>query len=101
MTASSRGLTRRAKASSTPGPGSVSEAFAQLRGSGRVIDAQQGVVVAEVADTGAVELTSQPLPSVYPDLDGVGQPGLDADVHEPELGVDQVDVVVDVLALAT
>src|SRR5437588_13044193 len=54
----------------------------------------------EVADTDLVELAGQPLPPVNPDLDGVGQPCLDADVHEPELGIDQVQVVVNALALA-
>jgi hypothetical protein len=34
-----------------------------------------------------------------PDLDGIGQPGLDADVHEAELGVDLIEVVVHALAL--
>ena len=53
----------------------------------------------EIADPGRVELAGEPLPSVGPNLDGVGQPGLGADVHEAKLGVDQVEVVVHALAL--
>ena len=84
-----------------PGPGPVGEAFAQLLGPLQVLDPQQGVVVTAVADAGAVELARQPLPAVDVDLDLIGHPGLDAHMHEAELGVDQVEVVVHALALPT
>ena len=78
----------------------MGEAVAQLGGALEVVDGQEGVLVAHVADAGLVELAGQPLAAVDVDLDLVGDPALDAHVHEAELGVDQVHVVVQALALA-
>ena len=78
----------------------MGEAVAQLGGALEVVDGQEGVLVAHIADAGLVELAGQPFPAVDVDLDLVGDPALDAHVHEAELGVDQVHVVVQALALA-
>ena len=77
----------------------MGEALAQRGRRFDVVDGQQGVVVADVADAGLVELAGQPLPAVDVDLDIVGDPALDAHVHEAEVGVDEVEVVVQALAL--
>ena len=82
-----------------PGPGPMGEAIAQLGRRFQVVDGQQGVLVAHVADLRLVELAGQPLPTVDVDLALIGDPALDAHVHEAELGVDQVEVVVQALAL--
>ncbi len=78
----------------------MGEAVAQLGGALEVVDGQEGVLVAHIADAGLVELAGQPFPAVDVDLDLVGDPALDAHVHEAELGVDQVHVMVQALALA-
>ena len=69
----------------------MGEPLAQLRGLVEVVYAQQGVVVTEIAHAGRVELAGKPFAAVHIYLDLVGQPGLHPHVHEPELGVDEVE----------
>jgi hypothetical protein len=75
----------------------VREAFAQPCCSVEVIDGEQRVVPADVADPATVELAGQPLAAVDVDLALVRDPALDAHVHEPELVVDDIQVVVQAL----
>ena len=81
-----------------PGPGLVGEPLAQLGGRLEVVDGQERVLPADVADAGPVELAGQPLPSIDVDLALIRDPPLDPHVHEPELGIDQVEVVMEALA---
>ena len=83
-----------------PPPPTTREARAQPLRHSEVIDAQERVFVAEVADAPLVELPRQPFPPVQIDLNLEGKPALEPYVHEPELGVDQVEVEVEAPPLA-
>jgi hypothetical protein len=54
--------------------------------------------VAPVADRGLGELAGEDLPAVHVDLDLEGEPALEADMDEPEGGVEEVEVQVQALA---
>ena len=77
----------------------MGEPLAQLGRGVEVIDRQQRVVVADIADAAVIELTGQPLAAVDVDLALIRDPPLDPNVHEPELVVDQIQVVVQALPL--
>jgi len=77
-----------------PRPRPMGELVAERLGPGQILHPHQRVVVTAIPDPGPVELAGQPFPAVDVDLDLIGQPRLDADMHEPELGVDQIQVVV-------
>ena len=79
-------------------PIGVGEPLTQVEGLGQVIDRDDLVVAAPIADPGPIQLARQPFPAVDVDLDLVGRPGLDPDMHPPELGIDQVQVIVQALA---
>ena len=58
----------------------------------------EAVVPSHVAQAGGIHRAGQPLPAVQADLDGEGEPSLDARMHEAE---DRMDlVVVEIQALA-
>ena len=76
----------------------MGEPLAQLGGRLEVVDGEERVLPADVADAGPVELAGQPLPSIDVDLALIRDPPLDPHVHEPELGIDQVEVVMEALA---
>jgi hypothetical protein len=78
----------------------VGELVAELCGAFEVADAQERVVVAQVGDPLLVEAPGQPLASVDVDLAVIRHPALDAHVHEAELGVDEVEVVMEAPALS-
>ena len=82
-----------------PGPGLVGEPLAQLGGRLEVVDGEERVLPADVGDASPVELAGQPLPSIDVDLALIRDPPLDPHVHEPELGIDQIEVVMEALAL--
>ena len=71
----------------------MGEVFAKIGGLVQVVDPLEGVVVAEVSDPGPVELASEPLAPVDVNLELIRHPALDADMHEAELVVDEVEVV--------
>jgi len=77
-----------------PRPRPMGELVAERLGPGQILHPHQRVVVTAIPNPGPVELAGQPFPAVDVDLDLIGQPRLDADMHEPELGVDQIQVVV-------
>ena len=74
------------------------EPVAQLGRRVEIIDGQQRVLVADIADTPPVQLPGEPLAAVDVDLAVIRDPSLQAHVHEPELGVDEIQVVVQALA---
>jgi hypothetical protein len=79
-------------------PIGVGEPLTLLQGLGQVIDRDDLVIAAPIADPGPIQLARQPFPAVDVDLDLVGRPGLDPDMHPPELGIDEVQVIVQALA---
>jgi hypothetical protein len=81
-----------------PWPCLVHEPVAQLARGVEILDGEQRVVPPHVAHATTVELAGQPFAAVDVDLALVWDLPLDADVHEPELGVDQIQVVVQALA---
>jgi hypothetical protein len=71
-----------------PGARSV----AQVGGDLEIVDTQQGVLVAAISDAVVVELADEPILAVVPDLDSKRQPGLQLDVDETKLSVNEVEV---------
>lgn len=61
-------------------PGTLGEPFTQPLGDVEIVDAQQSVVVAQIADTGGIELAGEPLAAIHVDLDLERQPGLHPDM---------------------
>ena len=78
----------------------MGEVLAQLSRALQIVDAKQRVVVSQVSDAGLVQPAGQPLASVDVNLAVIRDPALDSDVHEPELRVDQIHVVVQALTLS-
>ena len=70
----------------------------ELLRSVEVGDAHEGVVEKLIVDALLGELSRQPVVAVEVDLQPEGAPGGDADVAEPELLVDEIEVVVQALA---
>jgi hypothetical protein len=93
-----QGIDLRRQAIEERRPVGVGEGLAQRRDRREVIDPGDLVVAAPVADPGPIHLPRQPLATVDVDLNLVGRPGLQAHVHPPELGIDQVQVRVQALA---
>src|SRR5690242_18773683 len=59
-----------------------------------IADCGDLVVAAPVPDARRIELPRQPLAAIDVALDLVRRPGLQLDMHPPELGIDQVQVIV-------
>ena len=70
---------------------------AEFLGSLVVFQLQEAVVALPIAQAGGVELAGQPLAAVDRNVDREREPGLQAEVHEPELAVLQIEVVVQAL----
>src|SRR5437868_11535012 len=94
------GLTRRARALRTRGQAWWAKRSHSFAAGSRSSTRSSAVVMAGIADAGLVEPAGPPLAAVDIDLHVVGDPSLDAHMHEPELGVHQIQVVVQALALA-
>src|SRR5262249_37231072 len=73
-------------------PVEPAEAVGQGLRPSRVLELGEGVVVLHEADAGVVELPGEPVVAVEADLGGEGEPGLDADVPQPELLIEEVEV---------
>jgi hypothetical protein len=72
----------------------------QLLGPRQVFQPHEAVVASVVAQAEGVHLAGEPLVAVEADVDREGEPGLQADMHEAEDGVDLVVVQVQALAWA-
>lgn len=66
----------------------------QLLGPLEVLDPDEGVVEERVADPVPLQAGGEPVVTVQAELDTEGRPSGHAQVAEPELGVDEVEVVV-------
>ena len=66
---------------------------------GDVGDVNEAVVPLFERDAFFLHAASEPFPAVDADLDGEGDPGLQAHVHEPELTVEEVEVDVETGAI--
>lgn len=73
-------------------PGELGEAIGEALGGGGIVELGEGVVALNEAELAAVHLPGEPVVAVDVDLDGEGKPGLDADVHQSELGIEEVVV---------
>jgi len=73
-------------------PAEPREAVGQGLGLERVVELGEGIVVLHEAAARVVELPREPVMAVDIDLRGEGEPGLDADVAEAELGIEEVEV---------
>jgi hypothetical protein len=81
-------------------PGPAYESLANPAGCAQVVDVDEGVVVAHIADALLAQLPGEPFPSVDVDLNLEGEPALKSHVHEAQLGVDQVEIEVEALSQA-
>ena len=61
-------------------------------GAARVFEPEEGIVEALVPEAPLIELVGEPVMAVEVDLDGEREPGLQADVEETELAVQEVEV---------
>src|SRR5262249_47434310 len=73
-------------------PVQTPEAVGQGLGPYGVVQLREGVVVLHEADAVPVELACQPVVAVGVGLEGEGDPGLQAQVDQAELGVEEVEV---------
>ncbi len=75
-----------------PGPVLVREAVRELLRPLTVGDPGERVVLFAIGDAMPVQLARQPLMAVQADLDDQRKPGLDADVQQSELAVQEIEV---------
>ena len=80
------------------GPGGSQLAVEEPLGSLDVLDPDETVFLLAVADAGPVKRSRQPLPAIHPDLHGERKPGLDAGMHQTELRVQPVVIMMQALA---
>jgi hypothetical protein len=57
-----------------------------------IVEVGEGVVSLDEAELSVSHLPGQPIVAVDVNLDGEGEPGLDADVHQAEFGIEVVVV---------
>lgn len=74
------------------------EAVGDLLRAGEVVDVDERVVDELEADLEPLQPRSQPVVAVHAELEAEGRPRRHAQVAEPEVGVDEVEVVVEALA---
>ena len=76
----------------------LGEAMGEGLGAPRVLDAQESVVALPVGNCVLAEFAGQPVVAVEADLNREGKPGLQAQVHEAQLPVNEVEVETQALA---
>ena len=65
---------------------------------GQIVDRDERVVTSQIANARAVELPGEPEPAVQADGDLKREPGLHPQMHEPELGMLEIEVVMETFA---
>ena len=73
-------------------PVELAELVGELLGYGGVVELQEGVVGLDEAEAALLHLPGEPFVAIDVDLAGEGKHGLQADVHEAEVGVEEVKV---------
>jgi hypothetical protein len=57
-----------------------------------IVELQEGVVGLHEAEPALLHLTCEPVVAIEVDLAGEGEHGLEADMHESAIGVEEVEV---------
>lgn len=74
------------------GPVLAGHVAGKALGLGQVVDPREGVIQPVILDGMAVHLLGEPGMAVEIDLDGKGHPALQADMHQSELAIEEVEV---------
>ena len=82
------------------GPSEMNLLVHKLLGFGDILQTDKAVIAPVVAELGFVHEAGEPFTAVQADLDGKGQPRLNAGVHETKDGIDEVMIKREAFAVA-